>query len=136
MIRIGVDVGGTNTDAVVMQSEKFLGGAKSPTTKDILSGVKNAIIDALNKSKTESKDIEALIIGTTHFVNAIVQRKSLAKTGLIRICLPSGGAILPFADWPKELVESMNGNFQLVRGGFEMDGSEIAKLDKFFIIEK
>ena len=76
MIRIGVDVGGTNTDAVVMHSEKFLGGAKSPTTKDILSGVKNAVIAALNKSKTESKDIEALIIGTTHFVNAIVQRKS------------------------------------------------------------
>ena len=134
MIRIGVDVGGTNTDAVVMQTDKFLGGAKSPTTKDILSGVKNAIIDALNKSKTESKDIEALIIGTTHFVNAIVQRKSLAKTGLIRICLPSGGAILPFADWPQELVNSMNGNFQLVKGGFEMDGSEISKLDKQEII--
>ena len=50
----------------------------------------------------------------------------MAKTGLIRICLPSGGAILPFADWPKELVESMNGNFQLVKGGFEMDGSEIS----------
>jgi len=135
MIRIGVDVGGTNTDAVVMQSDKFLGGAKSPTTKDILSGVKNSIIDALNQSKTESKDIDALIIGTTHFVNAIVQRKSLAKTGLIRICLPSGGAILPFADWPKQLVESMNGNFQLVKGGFEMDGSEIAKLDKNEIID-
>ncbi len=135
MIRIGVDVGGTNTDAVVMHSEKLLGGAKSPTTKDIVSGVKNAIIAALNKSKTKSEDIEALIIGTTHFVNAIVQRKSLAKTGLIRICLPSGGAILPFADWPKELVDSMNGNYQLVKGGFEMDGSEISKLDKNEIID-
>ena len=134
MIRIGVDVGGTNTDAVVMQSEKFLGGAKSPTTKDILSGVENAINAALNEAKTESKDVKALIIGTTHFVNAIVQRNKLAKTGLIRICLPSGGSILPFADWPKELVESMNGNFQLVKGGFEMDGSEISKLDKKEII--
>ena len=55
MIRIGVDVGGTNTDAVVMQSENFLGGAKSPTTKDILSGVENAINAALNEAKTESK---------------------------------------------------------------------------------
>ena len=134
MIRIGVDVGGTNTDAVVMQSEKFLGGAKSPTTKDILSGVENAINAALNEAKTESKDVKALIIGTTHFVNAIVQRNKLAKTGLIRICLPSGGSILPFADWPKELVESMNGNYQLVKGGFEMDGSEISKLDKKEII--
>ena len=43
MIRIGVDVGGTNTDAVVMKGNKFLGGAKSPTTEDILTGVENAI---------------------------------------------------------------------------------------------
>ena len=43
MIRVGVDVGGTNTDAVVMKGKKFLGGAKSPTTKDILTGVENAI---------------------------------------------------------------------------------------------
>ncbi len=64
MIRIGVDVGGTNTDAVVMQSDEFLGGAKSPTTKDILSGVENAIKEALHQAKTESSDIEALIIGT------------------------------------------------------------------------
>ncbi len=134
MIRIGVDVGGTNTDAVVMRTEDFLGGAKSPTTKDILSGVENAIKAALDQAKTEPKDVKALIIGTTHFVNAIVQRKKLANTGLIRICLPSGGSILPFADWPKELVESMNGNFQLVRGGFEMDGSEISKLDEDEII--
>ena len=48
MIRIGVDVGGTNTDAVVMKEKKFLGGAKSPTTKDILTGVENAIQDALD----------------------------------------------------------------------------------------
>ena len=60
--------------------------------------------------------------------------KKLAKTGLIRICLPSGGSILPFADWPKELVDSMNGKFQLVKGGFEMDGSEISKLDEKEII--
>ena len=79
MIRIGVDVGGTNTDAVVMQSEKFLGGSKSPTTKDIFSGVENAIKAALKEAKTESKDVQALIIGTTHFVNAIVQRKNLAN---------------------------------------------------------
>ena len=63
MIRVGVDVGGTNTDAVVMQSDEFLGGAKSSTTKDILSGVENAIKAALNQAKIESKDVEALIIG-------------------------------------------------------------------------
>ena len=43
MIRIGVDVGGTNTDAVVMKGQDFLGGAKSTTTADILSGVESLL---------------------------------------------------------------------------------------------
>ena len=76
MIRIGVDVGGTNTDAVVMKSNDFIGGAKSPTTPDIISGVESAIKKALAEAKTEASNIEVLIVGTTHFVNALVQRKN------------------------------------------------------------
>ena len=130
MLRIGVDVGGTNTDAVVMDAETVIAGAKSPTTNDILSGVENSILSALTQANKKPDDIEALIIGTTHFVNAIVQRKNLAKTGLIRLSLPSGGSVLPFADWPIELIESMNGKYKLVKGGYEMDGSEISKIDE------
>ena len=130
MLRVGVDVGGTNTDAVVMSAETVLAGAKSPTTTDILSGVENSILSALTQANKKPDDIEALIIGTTHFVNAIVQRKNLAKTGLIRLSLPSGGSVLPFADWPIELIESMNGKYKLVKGGYEMDGSEISKIDE------
>jgi len=130
MLRVGVDVGGTNTDAVVMSSETVVAGAKNPTTTDILSGVENSILSALTQANKKPDDIEALIIGTTHFVNAIVQRKNLAKTGLIRLSLPSGGSVLPFADWPIELIESMNGKYKLVKGGYEMDGSEISKIDE------
>ena len=130
MLRVGVDVGGTNTDAVVMSAETVVAGAKSPTTTDILSGVENSILSALTQANKKPDDIEALIIGTTHFVNAIVQRKNLAKTGLIRLSLPSGGSVLPFADWPIELIESMNGKYKLVKGGYEMDGSEISKIDE------
>ena len=130
MLRIGVDVGGTNTDAVVMDAETVISGTKSPTTNDILSGVENSILSALTKANKKPDDIQALIIGTTHFVNAIVQRKNLAKTGLIRLSLPSGGSILPFADWPKELIKSLNGKYKLVNGGYEMDGAEISRLDE------
>ena len=38
MFRIGVDVGGTNTDAVVMEGDKILAGVKSPTTEDVMGG--------------------------------------------------------------------------------------------------
>ena len=129
MIRIGVDVGGTNTDAVVMKGKKFLGGAKSPTTSDILTGVENAIKSALSESNTSSDDVDVLIIGTTHFVNALVQRTKLAQTGVIRMCLPSGSSILPFADWPNSLVSGMKGTYKLIKGGYEMTGGEISQLD-------
>ena len=129
MIRVGVDVGGTNTDAVVMKGKKFLGGAKSPTTNDILTGVENAIQAALDEAKTSSESVGVLIIGTTHFVNALVQRTKLAQTGLIRMCLPSGSSILPFADWPASLVNGMKGSYKLIKGGYEMTGTEISQLD-------
>ena len=129
MIRVGVDVGGTNTDAVVMKGKKFLGGAKSPTTNDILTGVENAIQAALTEAKTSSESVGVLIIGTTHFVNALVQRTKLAQTGLIRMCLPSGSSILPFADWPTSLVNGMKGSYKLIKGGYEMTGTEISQLD-------
>lgn len=49
MYRIGVDVGGTNTDAVIMQGDKILSGIKSPTTEDVMTGVVNAVEGALQR---------------------------------------------------------------------------------------
>ena len=130
MLRIGVDVGGTNTDAVIMQGDKLLGGMKSPTTPDVISGVKNAIVGALNKTGKVAKEIDAIMVGTTHFINALVERKRLAKTSLIRLCLPAGSSIHPFADWPADLVEAISGSFRLVNGGYEMDGKEISPMNE------
>lgn len=81
MIRIGVDVGGTNTDAVILNGTSFVAGAKSPTTPDILSGVSKAIRAAFEGAPVGFDQVDAIMVGTTHFVNAIVQRKSLATTG-------------------------------------------------------
>ena len=38
--RIGIDVGGTNTDSVILdQNNKVVGFSKVPTTKDVMTGV-------------------------------------------------------------------------------------------------
>ena len=129
MIRIGVDVGGTNTDAVILRGTEFVAGAKSPTTADILSGVQAAITAAFDGAPVRFDEVEAIMVGTTHFVNAIVERRALARTGLVRICLPSGSSVLPFADWPEALISAMGGHYELVPGGFEMNGDEIAPFD-------
>jgi N-methylhydantoinase A/oxoprolinase/acetone carboxylase beta subunit len=94
-----------------------------------LTGVENAIKSALKEANTSSNSVDVLIIGTTHFVNALIQRKKLTSTGLIRMCLPSGSSILPFTDWPKSLVNGMKGSYKLIKGGYEMTGSEISQLD-------
>ena len=96
---------------------------------------KDAIQAALGEAKTSSDSVDVLIIGTTHFVNALVQRTKLAHTGLIRMCLPSGSSILPFSDWPESLVNGMKGSCKLVKGGYEMDGNEISPLDKDELID-
>ena len=135
MIRIGVDVGGTNTDAVLMDLTGFRAGSKQLTTPDIISGVKNAISETLTNSGETVSDIDVLMIGTTHFVNALVRRSDLERTGVIRICLPSGASIPPFSDWPDALTRAMGGKFRLIHGGYEMDGREIAPLDEVELLQ-
>ena len=47
-VHVGVDVGGTNTDAVVIHTGSVIGWAKHVTTADITTGVRQAIREALN----------------------------------------------------------------------------------------
>ena len=54
-VLIGVDVGGTNTDAVVMGHEQVLGWHKAQTTDDVMSGVLRAIDGALLNATGESQ---------------------------------------------------------------------------------
>lgn len=128
--RIGIDVGGTNTDAVLMSGKNILAIHKTPTTDDVTSGVSLAIAEILKQSGIAPSDISSVMIGTTHFINAIIQHKQLQKVAVIRLCLPATTGILPYSDWPLGLAESLGKLFYLVGGGCEYDGSEIAALDE------
>ena len=76
-MHIGIDVGGTNTDAVLMDGEVLVGKIKSPTTPDVTSGIISCI-NTLNASKPNDAEIDAVMLGTTHFVNALLQRAGLS----------------------------------------------------------
>lgn len=49
---IGIDVGGTNTDAAIleMKSKIILSASKTSTTKDIESGITNSIKGVLSQA--------------------------------------------------------------------------------------
>ena len=128
--RIGIDVGGTNTDAVVLDHElNLVAAVKSPTTEDVMSGIKNAMEGVLAGEGVDRSRIGYAMLGTTHCTNAIVERKRLDRVAVIRIGAPATRAIKPMIDWPADLRSAINDQWFLVGGGHEFDGREIAPLD-------
>src|SRR4029077_447113 len=82
MRRIGIDVGGTNTDAVLLEDSRVVHAAKTPTTEDVTSGVTAALRALLQAGAPVA--VDAVMIGTTHFTNAVVQRRDLTRVAAIR----------------------------------------------------
>ena len=134
-MKIGVDVGGTNTDAVVLGVNGVLGWSKTPTTADVYSGIVSAITEAIADAAVDSADVDCVMIGTTQFTNAVIQRRSLLPVGIIRLALPATSAIPPLTDWPDDLIVEVGRNTHLVAGGYEFDGREIAPLDERSVAE-
>ena len=128
LVRIGVDVGGTNTDAVLMRGNDLIAQAKSPTTPDVTSGIAASIRGVMDGG-AEGMRPEAVMLGTTHFTNALLARQGLASTAVLRLCLPATTLLPPLADWPLPLVESIGNHTYMAHGGHEFDGREISAVD-------
>jgi len=128
-MRIGIDVGGTNTDAVLMDSRTILGAVKTPTTPNVTDGIVTALQMLIEQTELNPANIMAVMLGTTHFTNAVVERLHLCPTAVIRIALPATEALPPMTDWPKDLRNAIGNHYFLVKGGYEFDGREIASFD-------
>ena len=134
-MRIGIDVGGTNTDAVIMDGRSIVAHAKRPTTPDISGGIVSVLETVLREAKVAPSAIQAVMIGTTHFTNAVVERKRLLSVGIIRLALPATKCLPPMCDWPQDLSSALGRHRYLVRGGHNFDGRVIAPLDETAISE-
>jgi N-methylhydantoinase A len=81
-VLLGVDVGGTFTDAVLADGDRLI-TAKAPTTPDDQSeGVLDAVKAVLEKAGARSQDVEAFAHGTTAATNALLEGKA-ARTVLV-----------------------------------------------------
>ncbi|KAL5356246.1 hypothetical protein BJX96DRAFT_186202 [Aspergillus floccosus] len=135
--RIGVDVGGTNTDAALLYVDdtdsRVCASTKTPTTPDITSGISTAIENVLAESRVDNRDeVLSVAIGTTHFINAVVQADAtrLSRVAVVRLCGSFTRMVPPFAEFPPKLGEIMQGPVFYLDGGLEIDGREIAPLDR------
>ncbi|TKV60360.1 hydantoinase/oxoprolinase family protein [Nakamurella flava] len=128
-MHIGIDVGGTNTDAVLMDGATTLAGVKHSTTPDVTTGIVQAIEALREQHQFTGPEIQAVMIGTTHFINALVEAKRLAPTAALRLGLPATRSLPPMVDWPAELVDALSARTYLAHGGYEFDGRPISPLD-------
>ncbi|MCY3799600.1 MAG: hydantoinase/oxoprolinase family protein [Chloroflexi bacterium] len=126
-MRIGVDVGGTNTDAVLMDGSTVVSSTKTPTTANVSEGIAKALRAVIEDSGIDRAAIDGVMIGTTHFTNAVVERKHLTPTACVRLGLPATVCLPPMVDWPDDLREIVGGNAHLAHGGHEFDGREISE---------
>ncbi len=128
-MRIGIDVGGTNTDAVVMDGVNVVATTKTPTTENITDGIVSALRTVVKSSNLDVESIDGVMIGTTHFTNAMVERRRLEPTACIRLGLPATVCLPPLVDWPDDLAQVLGNHTYLAHGGHEFDGREISAFD-------
>ena len=126
---VGIDVGGTNTDAVLMDGPQLINAVKLPTTPDVTTGIVDAMRELLAELPVGAR-VDAVMVGTTHFTNALLERRELAPTAVLRLCLPATQLLPPLVDWPDDLREAIGGFAYMVGGGHEFDGREISPLDR------
>ncbi len=130
MRRIGIDVGGTNTDAVVLVDGRVVHAVKTPTTEDVTTGIVAALCELSAHPDAARGGIDGVVIGTTHFVNAVVQRRGLARVAAVRIGLPAAASLPPFCDWPPDLADLVRGEVFMLEGGHDYDGRPIVGFDE------
>jgi N-methylhydantoinase A/oxoprolinase/acetone carboxylase beta subunit len=127
IIALGIDTGGTYTDAVLVEHETgtVLADAKALTTRHDLSiGIGEAVTAVFNGRAVSSDDVRLVALSTTLATNAIVEGQGSP------ICLLLIGydqELLRQYDFERELVTP---NVVYLGGGHDGTGDEVKPLDE------
>ena len=121
---IGIDTGGTYTDAVLLEKKygKIIATAKKPTTHyQLAKGTGDALAELFRKVTIAPEQIETVIVSSTLATNSVVENKG-ARVAVIVI-----GYVKHFKLPVKAVV--------FVKGGHNIQGSEEEPLDIEYLVE-
>lgn len=128
---VGMDIGGTNTDATLVDEQnKIVSAVKTPTTEDISLGFRTALNDLLEQAAIKPEQVEGVFLGTTHATNAILQKRDLFRVGVIRIAGQRPETLPVAYAWPQELKNAVIGGVETISGGLECHGGPLTVLCK------
>jgi len=126
-IALGIDTGGTYTDAVLVDqaSDAVLAGTKALTTHHDLSiGIGEAVAAVFNENGVSPAEVSLVGLSTTLATNAVVEGRGSP------VCLMLIGydpALMRKYDFERELVTQ---DLVYLRGGHDVEGDEVEPLDE------
>ena len=127
-LRLGIDVGGTNTDAVVVDATgTVLATLKAATTPEPLDGIR-PVMEGVSRASTSSRSPRRCSAPPTR-----PTRSSSAGAGPRGHPAPGGAArcsVTPGCRLAARPARHVMGPTTIVHGGYEYDGREIAPLDE------
>jgi len=133
-IALGIDTGGTYTDAVLVQQEtgSVLARAKALTTyHDLAVGISEALSAVLVRAGAgiTPGDIEMASLSTTLATNAIVEGRG---SPIALLLIGYDPLLIANYDFGRELVTE---NVRFIRGGHTIDGREQYPLDEQAVLD-
>lgn len=133
MMKLGIDVGGTNTDAVLIGSDgKLHSWNKQLTSKDIISGIELAAKEVIGEAGITPDQINGVFVGTTHVQNALYHPVQLSKTAVIRIT-KNPSLLKPALFWPEHLKKYIGKVFHITSF---YDGTKLADPEEMDMLYK
>ena len=124
-LALGVDTGGTYTDAVLIKDEKtIIATAKSLTTRnDLAIGIERAVRAVLKKAQVSAAEVTLASLSTTLATNALVEGQG-GRVGLVYI------GFNPRDLENHDLSQALRGDPHVIlNGGHDHAGAQVAPLD-------
>lgn len=101
-------------------------------------GIEAAVRNVLEKSALPAERIASVTVGTTHFINAVVEQdaRRLRRVAIIRLSKSFLREVPPFSEFPPGLTSIIKGYVGYADGGLHIDGSEEAAVVEQQIVDR
>ena len=129
-LRLAITAGDTNLDAVALDArDRIVARVKMPRGRDADGDLHAAVRHVARAGGVRAARISRVMLGSRAPLEAVVARRDLCRTAVVRIGAPLTAAVPPLSTWPADLREAVSAGEAIIGGGARFDGDAGAPLD-------